>query len=100
MDGQFDIFEREPKRPFGDDALQGYTRKKANISGAVAIAMKGEELPDEEMLAVVDIGGGLRIGLRKTELTKPEIVVGVKPFDAEVLDLARRGDRHRRVAMR
>ena len=78
-------------RPFGDDPLQGYTRKKVNISGAVAIAMKGEALPDEKMLAIIDIGGGARIGLRKTELTKPENVVKVKPLEKEVLSRWRVG---------
>ena len=57
--------------------------------------MKGEELPDEKMLAVVDIGGGARIGLRKTELKKPENVVKVKPFEKEVLSRWRVGTLHK-----
>jgi hypothetical protein len=76
--GRFDLIEREHKRPFGDDPLQGYTRKKTRmISDAVAIALKGEELPDDKMLAIVDIGGGARIGLREKEKVTPEIVVQV-----------------------
>ena len=90
------IIRDRPRRKFGDDPLQGYTRKKVDISGAVAIALKGESLPDEKMLAIVDIGGGARIGLRKTELKKPEIVVEVKPLDEEVLSSWRVGTLHKK----
>ena len=94
VDDEGHISERA-RREFGTDPLQGYTRKKVDISDAVAIALKGERLPDQKMLAIVDIGGGTRIGLRKTELKKPELVVKVEPPDEEVLSHWRVGTLHK-----